>query len=431
MKFGSVYRKKLVTPEEALSRVQSNDTIVCGLLLCEPAGLLSQLHTIKDRVEGVTVCNAFCQGDYEFYNRPDMKGHFKLHSWFYTDPVRRAHEHGTVSYTPLQLHNFGARYLGTRKPRIFWGCASPMDKNGFLSLSLDTVCEKECMDQAELVVIEVNDRLPRTYGDTNIHINDIDLIVETSRELPQFSEPKVTEKARMIGNYVAELVEDGSTLQIGVGEIPSAVALSLMDKKDLGIHTELFTDCMVDLFEAGVITNRRKTLWRDKFVGDCALGTQRLYDFLAENLAVEFQPGRLVNDPAVIARNNKMVSINSALEVDLTGQVSAETIGSQQFSGTGGHKEFTMGASESCGGKAVVALNSTARRGEVSRIVPVLSPGATVTTPRIDVDYIVTEYGAAFLRGCSISERVERMIGIAHPDFRDFLRSEARRLMIW
>ncbi|MGE5395987.1 MAG: acetyl-CoA hydrolase/transferase family protein [Chitinophagales bacterium] len=431
MDYKSIYRSKVCSVEEALSQIKSHDSITCSLIACEPVTLLSHLHTIKDRVEDVTVCNAFCLGDYEFFNRRDMKGHFILYSWFYTDSLRKSHPYGTVSYAPFQLHTFGRTYLETRRPRVFMGCASPMDRHGYLSLSLDTVCEKESMEVADVVIIEVNDRLPRTFGDTNIHISQIDHVVETSHELPQFPQFPVTEHSAMIGAYVAELIEDGSTIQIGIGEIPRAVTLNLMDHKDLGVHTELFTDCMLDLCKAGVITNRKKSIWKDKMVGDCAIGGRELYDFLGENLAVEFQPGRIVNDPAVIRQNNKMVSINAALEVDLTGQVCAESIGIRHFSGTGGHKEFTVGASQSPGGKSIIALSSTAKGDTISRIVPAFGPGTAVTASRIDVDYVVTEHGAACLRGRSIKERVTELINVAHPDFRDFLRSEANRNMIW
>lgn len=287
------------------------------------------------------------------------------------------------------------------------------------------------MEQANKVIIEVNPNFPRSYGDTHIHISEIDHIIETERPLPVIPEVIINDKERAIGEYVADLIEDESTLQIGYGNIPMAVTACLTAKKDLGVHTELFSEGLLDLYEAGAITNRKKTIWQDKFVADCALGTKRLYDFFDNNMAVEFQRGRIVNDPRVIGRNHKMVAINSALEIDLTGQCCAESIGSRHYSGTGGHKEFAQGIQYSPGGKSIIAFQSTLRDDTISHIVPQLAPGATVTTSRIDVDYVVTEYGVASLRGRSIRERVKELINIAHPDFRDFLRSEAERNQIW
>ncbi|NLW90111.1 MAG: acetyl-CoA hydrolase/transferase family protein [Syntrophomonadaceae bacterium] len=431
MDYRELYRRKLVSVEMALDNIKSNDEVVTALAMCEPATLLSSLHTIKDRVENVSVLNAMMQYEYDFYTRPEMKGHFILNSWFYTDGPRAAHGLGTVSYVPLQLHQMSQKRLAYRSPDVFMGCVSPMDKHGYFSLSLSTVIEKDFIEKADIVIMEVNPRLPRTYGDTHIHISEIDYLVESERELPEYPLPRFTEKDNIIGGYAAELVEDGSTIQIGFGGISGAIAYGLRYKKDLGLHSEMFTDAVLNLWEAGAITNRKKTLWKDKFVCDIAMGTRRLFDFLDENVAVEFHRGVVVNDPAVIARNHNMVSINSALQFDLTGQCTAESIGPRLHSGTGGHKEFINGAMESPGGKSILALYSTAAKDTVSRIVPVFDPGTVVTTSRVDVDYIVTEYGVACLRGRSIRERVKEMISIAHPDFKDYLHSEAVRLQLW
>lgn len=431
MNYKDEYKRKLVSVEEALARVHSDDEIVCALGPCEPVNFLSQLHTIAHRVEGVTVVNALLMNDYDFFMRPEMAGHFLLVSWFYTPGPRKMHPTGTVTYLPLQLHNFSSKRAGHRKPNIFVGSATPMDKQGNFSLSLSTVMEKDFIELADKVIIEVNPQLPRTYGDTHIHISQIDYLIEADHPVPETIPPIMDEKDHLIGQYIADLIEDGSTLQIGVGSIPGAVAHSLKDKKDLGVHSELFTDCLLDLYEAGAITNRHKSIWKDKFVTDMGMGTRRLYDFLDNNLAVEFLPGQLVNDPAVIGRNTKMVSVNSALQMDLTGQCCAESIGPRQFSGTGGHKEFVTGAQRSSGGKSILAFQSTTRDGKHSHIMPHLDAGAVVTTPRVDVDYVVTEHGVAHLSGCSIRERVTELIRIAHPDFRDYLKSEARRMAIW
>ncbi|MDD3852514.1 MAG: acetyl-CoA hydrolase/transferase C-terminal domain-containing protein [Syntrophomonadaceae bacterium] len=431
MNYSEAYRRKVVSVEEALQQIKSHHEVVCALVACEPATLLSNLHTIRDQVEDVSVVSALMLGQYEFFMNPDMKGHFLLNSWFYTDGPRAAHDLGTVSYVPLELHRFSNRRMNYRGPNVFMGTVSPMDKHGFFSLSLSTVMEKDFIENADKIILEVNPNMPRTFGDTQVHISEVDYLVETNRPVPEMPAAELTEKDLQIGSYVADLIEDGSTIQIGFGGIPGAVALSLSHKKDLGVHSEMFTECLLDLHEAGAITNRKKTLWKNKYIATVALGTRRLYDFLDDNMAVEFHRSSVVNDPAVIRQNHKMVSINSALQMDLTGQCTAESVGDRLFSGTGGHKEFVNGAQDSPGGKSIIAFYSTSRGDSVSRIVPQFEPGTIVTTSRIDVDYVVTEYGVACLRGRSVRERVKELINIAHPHFRDFLYSEAQRNHIW
>lgn len=431
MEYKELYRRKVVSVEEALGEIGSGQELVCGLVACEPVTILSHLHTIKDRVEDVSVVTALLLNEYDFFMKPEMKDHFLMNSWFYTGGARQAHSQGTVSYIPLELHRCIASRTAYRQPDIFLGCASPMDKHGFLSLSLSTVYEKDLVERAAKVIIEVSPRFPRTYGDAHIHISQIDYIIETDRGLPVHPENQINDKERLIGEYVADLIEDESTVQFGFGSIPFAVAGCLTGKKDLGVHTEMFSDGLLDLIEAGVVTNRKKTVWKDKSVADCALGSKRLYDFMDNNLAVEFQRGSVVNDPRIIGRNHKMVAVNSALEMDLTGQCCAESIGTKQHTGTGGHKEFVQGVQYSPGGKSIIAFLSTARNDSISHIVPTMSPGAVVTTSRVDVDYVITEYGVASLRGRSVRERVNELINIAHPNFRDYLRSEASRNLIW
>jgi acyl-CoA hydrolase len=426
-----LYQSKLISVDQALRCIQSNQEIVCALGACEPAILLSHLHKIKDRVENVSVVSAMLQGQYDFFMKPEMKGHFLLDSWFYTEAPRKAHPLETVSYVPLQLHQFSRRRIAYRLPDIFLGSVSPMDRHGFFSLSLSTVHEKDFIEKAGLVIMEVNPRLPRTHGDTNVHISEIDYLIEVDHELPEYPPVIPNEKDYVIGGYAADLIEDGSTIQFGYGTIPGAIAHSMRQKKDLGVHSELFSDPILELWESGAITNRKKSLWKDKFVTDIALGTRRLYDFLDDNLAVEFLRASVLNDPAIIAQNHKMVSINSALQMDLTGQCCAESIGPRLFSGTGGHREFVHGATNSPGGKSILAFTSTTQGDTVSRIVPFFEPGTIVTTSRVDVDYVITEYGVACLRGCNIRERVNELIRVVHPDFRDYLRSEARRLQMW
>lgn len=425
------YRNKLVTVEEALQKIKSNDVIFCGLAACEPSLFLGSLHLIKDQVQTVSVITGILGGDYPFYSDPGMYGHFINKTWMYTSACRAAHNHQTVSYLPVEIHKLGHYLLGAYHPSVFVGCATPMDRNGHFSLSLSTMIEKECIEQADLIILEVNRNLPRTYGDTHVHISQVDLLIESENPIPIQTPSAYEEKDRIIGEYVADLVEDGSTIQLGVGGIPAAVAQNLYGKHDLGMHSGLMNDSLLDLYEAGVINNRKKSIWKDKFVTCMALGSQRLYQFLDHNMAVEFQRGSVVNSPAVIARNNKMFTINTTNQMDLTGQCCAETIGSRQFSGTGGHKEWLAGASESPGGKSVIAFHSTLKNDSISRIVPFIEAGSVVTSSRVDIHYVVTEYGVACIRGHSIRERVNQLIGIAHPNWRDYLRFEARKNQIW
>ncbi|MGI9952791.1 acetyl-CoA hydrolase/transferase C-terminal domain-containing protein [Moorellaceae bacterium AZ2] len=424
------YRRKLISIDEAVAMVSSGCSIAAAMAASAPPGLLGALGKRRDEVENVRVFSALLLRDYDFFLDPSMKGHFFLESWFYGAGERRGHELGTVSLIPSHGREWGIRKAQFDPPDFFWGTACPMDRHGYFSLSLGVGYEKDLLAVAKTVVLEINPNLPRTYGDTQVHISQVDYVVENEAPLFELQpiEPSAEEKA--IGAFVADLIEDGSTIQLGIGGIPNAIATFLMNKKDLGVHTEMFTDGMVDLAEAGVITGRCKTLWPGKMVGNFALGTKKLYNFLHENLAIEFQPGRVTNDPCVIAKNYKMVSVNTALQIDLTGQVVSESIGHLQYSGTGGQTDTAVGAQMSPGGKSIIALRSTAKKGTISTIVPFLPEGAKVTLHRADVDYVVTEYGVAHLKACSIKERVNRLIAIAHPDFREELRREARRLKL-
>lgn len=423
-----LYKQKLISIPEAVWMVQSNQSICTAMAASEPPGLMSALGSIKDRVENVTVITTLAMRPYDFFSKPEMKGHFRMETWFMGDAARAAHQYGTVSYIPNNLHEAGPRRAMHLPPDIFWGTASPMDKHGYFSLSLGVTYEKVMVEKAETVVLEINENLPRTYGDTMVHISEVDYIVENTTPLPELPPIQPSHEEKLIGQHIAELIEDGSTIQLGIGGIPNAIAQFLLDKKDLGVHTELLTDGMVDLWEAGVITNRKKTLWPGKMVGCFALGTKKLYDFLDNNLAVELQQGPVTNNPYIIARNAKMISINTSLQVDLTGQVCSESMGHIQYSGAGGQADTHRGAQMSPGGKAFIALRSTAKKGTISTIVPQLAPGANVTLTRNDVDYVVTEFGVAHLKGRCVADRAESLIGIAHPDFREELRKEARRL---
>ncbi|HKJ86108.1 MAG TPA: acetyl-CoA hydrolase/transferase C-terminal domain-containing protein [Spirochaetia bacterium] len=430
--WNDVYKSKLVEIDEAVKRIKSGDDVIVAQCASEPQGSMSRFHIVADAVEDVKVFSVLTLKAYEFYMRPEMKGHFELASWFHAPGSREAIKAGTgtVTYVPNMLHRAATDRIYAKRPNIFFGTCTPPDKKGFVSLSLGITYEKDVIEAAEIVVLEVNENLPRTYGDTHIHVRDVDFFVEHSQEVPSLPMVVPDETDRSIGSHVAELVDDGSTIQLGIGNIPNAAAMALRDKRDLGVHTEMMVDSMMDLYEAGVITNKKKSLFKDKFVCTFAMGSRRLYDWLDDNLAVEFQRGKWVNDPAVVRQNSRMVSLNTCLMVDFTGQVASESIGTRQYSGTGGQTDTAVGAKEAYDGlgKSIIACRSTAKQGAQTTIVPVLPEGTAVTLHRSNSDHIVTEYGIAHLRGRTVRERTQNLIAVAHPDFRADLTEQAKKL---
>ena len=427
-----LYKQKLISIPEAVGKLQSHQTIGLAMAASEPPGLMNELGNHRDRLEDVHVWVCLPLGSYSFVLDPGMDGHFFVENWFYGAADRKVHDQGRESYIPNNLHQAASRklYAAGDRVNVFFGTATPPDERGYLSLSLGLVIEKQLIEAADLVILEINENLPWTLGDTQVHISEVDYVVENHVPLPELPVVSPTTAEEAIGSYIADLIEDGSTLQLGIGGIPNAITPFIMTRKDLGIHTEMFTDGMVDLYNAGVITNRRKTQWKGKMVGAFALGTQKLYDFINNNLCVEFQQGRFTNDPYIIGRNYKMISINTALQVDVMGQVCSQSIGQRHFSGTGGQLDTHRGAQLSPGGRGIIALRSTARNNEISTIVPTLTPGAEVTVPSHDVDTVVTEYGIADLKGLCLRDRAQALIRIAHPDFRDQLKEEVARLGI-
>jgi 4-hydroxybutyrate CoA-transferase len=351
-----------------------------------------------------------------------MEEHLRVNTLFISDNVRQAVNEGRADYTPCFLSEIPHLWRnGHLTPDVALIHVSPPDEHGFCSFGIEVGVTKPAAQAARIVIAEVNDQMPRTLGDSFIHVSKITHVIPVSYKLPELGMGQVTELNKRIGQNVAELIEDGSTLQMGIGGIPDGVLLFLKDKRDLGIHTELFSDGVVELVEMGVVTNERKTLHPGKIIAGFLLGTQRLYDFVDNNPIVELHPTDYVNDPFLIAQNDKMVAINSAIEVDLTGQVCADSIGSRFYSGVGGQVDFVRGAARSKGGKPIIALPSTAKDDTISRIVPMLKPGAGVVTTRNDVHYVVTEYGIAYLHGKTIRQRVHALVNIAHPKFREDL----------
>ncbi|MCM1992408.1 acetyl-CoA hydrolase/transferase family protein [Oceanirhabdus seepicola] len=429
--FNEEYKKKLISLEEALEKVESNYEICVGLAGAEPTDFLNKLHIIGDNVENVSILTCLNMGDYKFTSDKSMEGSFVNSTWFYSALTRKSHDNHTASFIPNHLHLSSKKRLSYKKPDMYIGTVSKMDKHGYFSLSLSNCYEMDYIEAADRIVLEVNENYPRVHGDTAVHISQVDFIYESKRSVPELPTRAPSAKDKVIGKYIADLIPDGATIQLGIGGIPNAVAEFLKDKKDLGIHTEMITDGMVDLVECGAVNNRKKTIHRNKIVGTFALGTKKLYDFIDDNPMIELRRGSYTNDPYIIGKNYKMVSINTSLQIDLTGQCCSESIGIKQYSGTGGQADTAIGAQNSEGGFSVIALYSTAKKNTISTIVPMLSEGAAVSLQRNDVDYVVTEYGVAELRGRTIKERVEELIKVSHPNFREWLSKRAEELKIW
>lgn len=426
----ATYLQKRIELDDVPALFKSDTDVIVAQCASEPQGCMSRFHLARDHVRGVKVFSVLTLKPYPFYTRPDMKGHFELCSWFHAPGPRQALQSGsgTVTFVPNMLHRAGIDRIQVRKPYLFIGTCTPPDDKGFVSLSLGITYEKDVLEAASIVVLEVNDQLPRTFGDTQLHINDVDHFVEYSQVPPTLPPPEPDALSMQIGEHIAALVEDGSTIQLGIGAIPNAAALSLRTKNDLGVHTEMLVDSMMELYEMGVITNKKKSIYKDKFVCTFSMGSEKLYRWLDNNQAVEFLRGRYVNDPCVVRRNARMVSINTCLMVDLTGQVASESIGPVQYSGTGGQTDTATGAVEGLDGlgKSIIACRSTARDGQISTITPILPAGTAVTLHRGNTDWIVTEYGSVRLRGLTVRERAEALISVAHPEFRNELREQAR-----
>jgi acyl-CoA hydrolase len=426
------YKRRLISIPEAVSKIKSNDNIVVAMCASEPQGCMDQFHTVADGVENVRVFSCLTLKPYGFYMKPEMKGHFELASWFHAPGSRAALKNntGTVTYVPNMLHRSATDFIFARKPHIFFGTCTPPDKHGFVSLSLGITYEKDILENADLVILEVNPLLPRTFGDTHLHVSHVDYFVEYEQTVPELPSPQPSETDLAIGRYIGELVEDGSTIQLGIGGIPNAAALALRDKKNLGVHTEMIVDSMMELYEMGVVTNTAKAFHKGKLVATFAMGSRKLYDWLDDNVAVEFMRGKWVNSPAVVSQNSKMVSVNTCLMADLTGQIASESLGPVQYSGTGGQSDTSEGAVEGFDGKgrSIIACYSTAKNGTVSTIVPMLTEGTAVTLHRSFVDYVVTEFGIASLRGKTVRERARELISVAHPNFRESLTEKAKAI---
>lgn len=425
------YEDRLTSAEEAVEVIQSHQRVFLTGNCSVPQKLLGALVSRAGSLSDVEIVQVLTVGPAP-HAAPEMEGHLRVNTLFISPNVRTAVHEGRADFTPVLLSEVPLLFREGHLPLdVVLVQVSPPDEHGFCSLGIEAGLVKTPAQVAKTVIAEVNEQMPRTLGDSFIHFSKIDYAVPVNYPLAELPMGEPNDLSMSIGRYVADLIEDGSTMQMGIGAIPDAVLNYLEDKRDLGVHTELFSDGVMKLIQQGIITNERKTLHTGKIVAGFILGSHDLYDFVDDNPIIELHPTEYVNDPFIIAQNEKMISINSAIEVDLTGQVCADSIGPKLYSGVGGQLDFVYGAARSKGGKPIIALPSTATPGggeAITRIVSTLKPGAGVVTTRNHVHYIATEYGIASLYGKTIKERARALIEIAHPDFREELERQAYEL---
>jgi len=426
MKWIDIYRRRTTSAAEAVKDIRSGDRVWVHPGCNTPVQLIDAMVDRAPELEMVEVVHILTLAEAP-YVAPGMEPHFRHRALFTGSNVRQAVNDGRADFVPIHLHEVPSLITDGLMPvDVALVHLSPPDEHGFCSFGVGVDATKAAVENARSVVALVNQQMPRALGDSFVHVSKLTRVVEVDEPILEHPmAPEISEVARLIGENIASLIPDGATLQMGIGEIPDAVLDFLEDKKHLGVHTEMFSDGLVDLFEAGVVTNEKKTLHRGKIVTSFVIGTRRAFDFVDNNPFMEFHPNEYVNDPFIVAQNDNMVAINSAISVDLTGQVCADSIGTRVYSGFGGQLDFVRGAARAKGGVPIIALPSTARGGTVSRLVDTLLAGSGVVTTRADVHYVVTEYGIANLWGRSLRDRARSLIDIAHPDHREELERAA------
>ena len=420
------YKEHLFTPAQAVQQIKSGQRVVVAHACGEPSIILDALVANAAQYENVEIIHMVAMGK-AAYCQPQYDKNFHHNAFFLGGSTRAAAAEGRVDFTPVYFSEIPGLLREDLRPNVTLLQCSPPDAHGYVSLGVSVDYTKPAAEASDLVIAQVNQNMPRTLGDSFLHVTQIGCLVEADTPVIELAPPKIGDVERAIGENVASLVRDGDTLQLGIGAIPDAVLLFLKEKNDLGIHTEMFSDGVVELVEAGVITNKAKTLHRGQSVATFLMGTRRLYDYVNNNPAVAMYPVDYVNDPYVIGQNDNLVSINSCVQVDIMGQVVSTSAGLRQISGVGGQVDFVRGANLSKGGRAIMAMPSTTGKGKISKIVPFLDQGSAVTTTRNEVNYVITEYGIAKLKGKSLRQRAEALIRIAHPDFQDELTAEFRR----
>lgn len=429
-KFQEMYQAKRKSPEEVAMYVKSSDVCACPTGLEEPTAICEAVaaRAMRGELTGV-VHHATLSVKGGPFMKPELKGKYDYVSWFTGGPGRKGIQEGIHTYIPNNYSTIPGLWRDVQ-PRldVFYAEVSPMDKHGYFSCPMAGAEVVAMREKASIILLDVNDQMPRVMGDCLIHISQVTALCESSRPLLVLNNPPLSDDDKKIGQMIADEVCDGATLQLGIGGIPNAVGVLLKDKKDLGLHTEMFTDSMVDLLECGAVTNMKKPIHVGKTVATLAWGSKKMYDFMDDNPAFEMYPVSYINNPAVIAQHDNFVSVNSCVEVDLFGQICSESIGTKHYSGSGGQLDFVRGANMSKGGKGFIAMLSTTKGGTISKIKPILTPGSIVTTPRNEVDFLVTENGIVRLKGQTASQRAKMIISLAAPQFREELEYEAKKM---
>ena len=429
----SIYQSRVTTAQEAVKAIKSGHRVFLTGNVSVPQKLLAALVEYAPNLKDVEICQALTVGSADYVG-PEMEGHLRVNSMFISANIRKAVQEGRADFTPVLLSEFPLLFKrGVLPLDVAIIHVSTPDEHGFCSLGVEVGLTKSAAESAKVIIAEVNEKMPRTLGDAFIHVSRLTHIVPVNYPIPEhnMASDGGSDIVEKIAGHIADLIPDGATMQLGIGSIPDAVLKFLYNKKDLGIHTELFSDGVIDLFNAGVLTNARKSLHPGKIVAGFILGTKRLYEWVDDNPMIEMHPTEYVNDPFIIAQNDRMVAVNSAIEVDLTGQVCADSIGPKLYSGVGGQLDFIYGASRSKGGVPIIALPSVAtlRDGtRLSKITGMLKLGAGVVTSRNHVRYVVTEHGVADLYGKTIRQRAQALINVAHPQFREDLQKQAKEL---
>lgn len=429
-KFQEMYQAKRKSPEEVAMYVKSGDVCACPTGLEEPTAICEAVaaRAMRGELTGV-VHHATLSVKGGPFMKPELKGKYDYVSWFTGGTGRKGIQEGIHTYIPNNYSTIPGLWRDVQ-PRldVFYAEVSPMDKHGYFSCPMAGAEVVAMREKASIILLDVNDQMPRVMGDCLIHISQVTALCESSRPLLVLNNPPLSDDDKKIGQMIADEVCDGATLQLGIGGIPNAVGVLLKDKKDLGLHTEMFTDSMVDLLECGAVTNMKKPIHVGKTVATLAWGSKKMYDFMDDNPAFEMYPVSYINNPAVIAQHDNFVSVNSCVEVDLFGQICSESIGTKHYSGSGGQLDFVRGANMSKGGKGFIAMLSTTKGGTISKIKPILTPGSIVTTPRNEVDFLVTENGIVRLKGQTASQRAKMIISLAAPQFREELEYEAKKM---
>lgn len=421
-----IYQSKLTTANEAIKFIHDGDKVVTGFGCGEPFGIERALVENYENYHDVEIISMLTLGDSPWC-RPEMKGHFKLNCLFAAQSNRKAISLGVSEFTTSHFYEIPDLIKNYICPKVAIVMVSPPDEHGYVSFGTTVDYTRGTADYCDIIIAQVNKYMPRTFGNSFMHVRDFTCFVECNEPLPEVKSVDISETEMEIGKYCASLIKDGDCLQLGIGGIPNAVCAQLWDKKDLGLHSELVGDGVVDLLEAGIINNKKKNKNPFRTILGAAFGSEKLNNYINNNPSVELHPINYVNNPSVIAQNDNMVSINSCLQIDLLGQVVSDTVGLNQYSAVGGQVDFVRGATMSKGGRSIIAMPSTAKKGLISRIVPLITEGSAVTTPRNDVNYVVTEYGIAQLKGKTLKERAKALIRIAHPKFRLHLILEYKK----